>query len=416
MSDLLPEELKNLIKIPKTSKKAKTVADLPVTALTEVGRKEATALKKILKVSNIKSLSEVAIGTSELKDLIKADIRHKKIEEWISIAKKVTELDIKLDTSKPKPVKKAKKQKKKAKRSEKRVTQAKETKSVATKPEISSEPTKILLVGLSNAGKTSILNVLQNNVNLEIFCKLPPTKGVNREFFSSEDTDLVIWDMGGQDRYRDQYLDDPERFFLEVQFLIYVIDVQDPDVFDKSLEYLKNVLNALDTLKEKPGFLVLLHKYDPDVKDRKEIVEAIEFLTEKVTKIFSEKNLEVEILKSSIYNSLGKNPRVVEEIRNFLSVEETGKGYDKETLGQTLERVLNLMIGLSTSIEDRFTTLEYQMAHVREWIEYFRLTMPMEPRQKKVKTEVEAQAEKITGLRRTVNEEIKEILKFRRLE
>ncbi|MHC1590869.1 MAG: ADP-ribosylation factor-like protein [Candidatus Helarchaeales archaeon] len=412
MEERLPEKFRNVLTVSKNVKGGKMLADLSISAIKGLGRKQAKAIKNILGASSLRELAEVEIGTSELKDLIKAGIRHAQIDEWISLAKQVVEADFEIPSKKGEKV--SPKNKKKAAALEKEEEKPKPSKKKVKPPQIA-EPTKIIMVGLSNAGKTSIINVLKNNVNINIFGKLAPTKGVNRELFSGEESDLIIWDMGGQDLYREQYLQNPERFFQDVQLMIYVIDIQDPSSFDKTMEYLSSILDALEKLEEKPNFLVLLHKFDPDVQDDEEILENVEKMTNRVSALFEEKNLEFEIIKSSIYNCLGRNTRVIQEIRNFLSVEEEQKTeMDKSVFGPMLERVLNLMIGLSSSIEDRFAQIESQVQHLQDWIEYFRMAMPA-PEQPE-ESAVEKQAKDIVSIRRTINEEIKEILRLRKIE
>ena len=53
---------------------------------------------------------------------------------------------------------------------------------------------KALIVGLDNAGKTTILKALSNE-NLKT---ISPTKGFNVKTFSKENIKLTFWDLGGQ--------------------------------------------------------------------------------------------------------------------------------------------------------------------------------------------------------------------------
>ena len=68
---------------------------------------------------------------------------------------------------------------------------------------------KIALLGLANAGKTAIRQVILQKLNMntsvfdKIIRKLQPTKGVEREKISVADADLQLWDMGGQETYRE---------------------------------------------------------------------------------------------------------------------------------------------------------------------------------------------------------------------
>ena len=132
-------------------------------------------------------------------------------------------------------------------------------------------PSKTLIVGLDNAGKTAILNSLQNKLNVNTFYKLTPTVGVNHEIIQRYGMKHVLLDMGGQEAYRKQYIQKAEDYFLKVEFLMYVIDVQDPKRFDEALKYLQEVIKTVELLNEKPEFLIIIHKVDPDISDFKEI-------------------------------------------------------------------------------------------------------------------------------------------------
>ena len=64
---------------------------------------------------------------------------------------------------------------------------------------------KILLLGLDNGGKSSILAALQNKFSS--IQSLKPTKGVKREKLDFFGFPVFSWDLGGQNTYRKDYLD-----------------------------------------------------------------------------------------------------------------------------------------------------------------------------------------------------------------
>ena len=51
-----------------------------------------------------------------------------------------------------------------------------------------------------------------------------------------------IWDFGGQEGYRKEYLDNFEKYLTGANKIIYVIDVQDSTRYDLALEYMENVI------------------------------------------------------------------------------------------------------------------------------------------------------------------------------
>jgi GTPase SAR1 family protein len=124
---------------------------------------------------------------------------------------------------------------------------------------------KILLIGLDNGGKTSILAVLEDKFS--IIKDLMPTRGVQREKLDFFGYPIISWDLGGQVQYREKmYFTKPEMYFGEVDLVLYVIDSQDSDRFSESASYFKQVLNTLDDLKEYPPIAIVLHKSDQDIR------------------------------------------------------------------------------------------------------------------------------------------------------
>ncbi len=124
---------------------------------------------------------------------------------------------------------------------------------------------KLLLIGLDNVGKSSILAVLQDKFS--VVRDLLPTRGVKREKLEFFGYPIISWDMGGQVVFRENlYFNKPELFFAEVDLVIYVIDSQDTNRFTESANYFKEVLKALSDLKEFPPIIVVFNKSDQDVR------------------------------------------------------------------------------------------------------------------------------------------------------
>ena len=121
---------------------------------------------------------------------------------------------------------------------------------------------KIILTGLAAAGKTSILRALdQDFVGLH---QLTPTKGVEHTKIKIFGVEIFRWDMGGQDIYREKYIQEKERYFSGTNLIIYVLDIQEQNV-EPNLKYLKEVFSAVHDLEVKPLFAVFFHKYDPRI-------------------------------------------------------------------------------------------------------------------------------------------------------
>ncbi len=124
---------------------------------------------------------------------------------------------------------------------------------------------KLLMIGLDNGGKTSILAVLQDKYS--IIKSLMPTRGVKRERLDFFGYPILSWDLGGQVQYREKlYFNKPELFFTEADLILYVVDSQETERFTESANYFRQVLKALKQLNETPPILVVLSKSDQDVR------------------------------------------------------------------------------------------------------------------------------------------------------
>ena len=130
------------------------------------------------------------------------------------------------------------------------------------KEAIEPQAQKVLVAGLDAAGKTSLLSKFGGRLGISDMIATHPTKGVVRMKFGTSNLSLFIWDLGGQEEYRERYLNNPEQYFVQLDLLIYVIDIQDPERFEESLEYLDNILDSLVMLEESPYVLLFIHKYD----------------------------------------------------------------------------------------------------------------------------------------------------------
>jgi len=164
----------------------------------------------------------------------------------------------------------------------------------------SKELQKILFAGLEEGGKTSILLALDKKFSLLPTVK--PTIKAKRTFYTNSLLGIKItrWDLGGQKIYRKIYVDEKSKYFTETQSIFYVIDIQSKSKFEEALIYLKDVINIVSENHVKNfQLLILLHKFDPDIKDKSEIIENQRFLEVQIAKIVGK--LKFSIYKTSIY-------------------------------------------------------------------------------------------------------------------
>jgi len=123
---------------------------------------------------------------------------------------------------------------------------------------------KVIIVGLENAGKTTIVDVLskEDNNAPEKPPNMIPTKGVERKSLFQKK--VMIWDFGGQESFRNEYLGNSEKYFHSVSFLYYVVDIQDYYRVLSSTMYFMGVFNVVKKYSPDAKIIFLFHKTDPD--------------------------------------------------------------------------------------------------------------------------------------------------------
>jgi small GTP-binding protein len=222
---------------------------------------------------------------------------------------------------------------------------------------------KVVVVGLSNAGKTTILKKFGGEIGIRDLAKLSPTRGVDRQEIITSDILLLIWDFGGQEEYREMYLKDPNKYFLKVDLIIYVIDLQDPEKYNESIQYFDKIIDIIEKLEENPYILIFIHKYDPDLKDNPELLLNIEYVKDLIKNIFRErKKLDYDIYLSSIYSLLAKGPKFSRYLKETMQKTATLSDYKLEGMASILESTLNGIIQLSEVVMEQFNELDSRMS------------------------------------------------------
>ncbi|TGZ83762.1 hypothetical protein EX30DRAFT_302283 [Ascodesmis nigricans] len=131
---------------------------------------------------------------------------------------------------------------------------------------------KVLMLGPSGSGKSSMRAIIFSNYLPKDTQRLGPTKEVenNNIRFLGKLT-LNLWDCGGQGIFMEKYLTtDRQLIFEHVQVLIYVFNVDSPD-FTKDLRDYSIVLQALQEYSPNATIFALIHKMDlvqANVRDR----------------------------------------------------------------------------------------------------------------------------------------------------
>lgn len=160
---------------------------------------------------------------------------------------------------------------------------------------------KILMTGLDRAGKTSFLHAVKQRYS-EII-KTLPTKGVARseeKIFEEQNSIVSIWDLGGQKKYRDIFLEQRKVYLYNVDLLFYFIDIQDSERIPEAIELFGTVIKSLIELEEFPPIVVCLSKFDPDIKNAKDIRKNIKIVNENIKELSD--RFFVKIFQTSIFD------------------------------------------------------------------------------------------------------------------
>ncbi len=198
-------------------------------------------------------------------------------------------------------------------------------KQLAGPTSIKKSSTKVIFVGLDNAGKSSLINLLSGK-NLAGSVNLEPTTMVNHVNIALQDLDLIVWDFGGQESYRQIYLQNPEEYLTQVDLIIYVIDSLDTQRFDETLNFFSRFLDAITNLKEHPYLLVLLHKGDPDIQSDPEFQINLEYLHGRLREVLRQVKFKWEIVTSSIYNSYHTQPIIAGFLKDTFNTQQINEG------------------------------------------------------------------------------------------
>jgi ADP-ribosylation factor-like protein 1 len=112
---------------------------------------------------------------------------------------------------------------------------------------------RVLILGLDNAGKTTILHKLHNPNQV---MRTMPTIGFNMETIEVKNLSFQVWDLGGQTNIRPYW----RCYYANTNAIIYVVDSADRERMDLARKELMAMFEE-DELKE-TILLVMANKQD----------------------------------------------------------------------------------------------------------------------------------------------------------
>ncbi|KAI5303229.1 DNA-directed RNA polymerase I subunit RPA2 [Ascosphaera pollenicola] len=123
----------------------------------------------------------------------------------------------------------------------------------------------ISVIGLQNAGKTSLIRVLAGS---EFVANSNPTVGFNVKRIQKGHVTLKCWDLGGQTRFRPMW----ERYCRDVNAIVFVVDTADRGSVSTAAHELHTILSQASL----QGIPLLVLGNKSDLPDRLTVDELID--------------------------------------------------------------------------------------------------------------------------------------------
>ena len=136
---------------------------------------------------------------------------------------------------------------------------------------------KVIVLGLSQSGKTSIRQVIFEGFAPQATSRNPATVRINRKLFNLAGSNINLYDIGGQTNYLNELFQQyKERTFSDVKAAIFVVDVSDAANIMRSKYYFDLTLQTLNSLSTTSRVYVFAHKLDiVPLNKRETIIQSI---------------------------------------------------------------------------------------------------------------------------------------------
>ena len=160
---------------------------------------------------------------------------------------------------------------------------------------------KVLLMGKSGAGKTSMRSIIFANYLARDTMRLGATIDVEHSHVRFlGNLVLNLWDCGGQEAFMENYFESQrDHIFRNVQVLIYVFDIESREVA-KDMDYYASCLSAVKANSKNAKVFCLVHKMDLVPEEQREPV----FMQREreLKKLAQPLGLQVTCFKTSIWD------------------------------------------------------------------------------------------------------------------
>ncbi len=189
---------------------------------------------------------------------------------------------------------------------------------------------KIAIIGLSNAGKTSVINCFKREFGS--LQNLQPTSYIERTNLNFIGNELIFWDFGGQQKYRETYIKEADVHFDAIDYLFFVVDVQDARLLEPSKKYFEAIYHLLISLSPDAQLIILFHKFDPELEQSPELIKFEQDFLKGLEQIIKDRKDQVFMYRTSIFNPIS----VVQAISKPL--------FYKRRMYKTIEELLHNLV------------------------------------------------------------------------
>ncbi len=323
-------KIQNLLKIHIDFSNIEEILVLPPTNLKGINPKKAEVLEQFFQIETIEDLAKKVVDPKGIEILQKNGISKEDWANWQKAANLI--YDAPADSFQRQTIK------------------------------------KVIVIGLDNAGKTSVINILQRDLGLDTLLNIKPTRGILREMVELQSLKMSLWDLSGQKQYREQFtVEEKNIIFDEVDIILYVVDIQDSNRFQDVFDYLDNVLKIITRFQEQPTFIILFHKADPDFIDTSDFRENYIGLRSVIDVQLEKANLteNFDYYVTSIYNALPKAQGFRESVKSTVDqLKSISQTAIPSNLLNTMTNIFDLVVKLSSIIEERMNYIEDKYAYV----------------------------------------------------
>ncbi|MFX0126133.1 MAG: ADP-ribosylation factor-like protein [Candidatus Hodarchaeota archaeon] len=127
----------------------------------------------------------------------------------------------------------------------------------------SNDTQKIILLGLAESGKTSIIKVVKGGYIPSEKAPYTATLDYERENITLFGKTITFFDLGGQKAFLDRFMGELAKFiFSNVTMLIFIVDIVDISKLSLSKYYLDLAVDRLSQYSPDSSIYVFLHKID----------------------------------------------------------------------------------------------------------------------------------------------------------